>query len=49
MSLIKTFARIRPSDKKYDDFEVTPNRIYVRVPEHDYATNTFLANRNRYI
>lgn len=34
MAHIKTFCRIKPSPRNYDDYDTTNTTLYVRVPEH---------------
>lgn len=33
MSSIKTFARVKPTDKPYDDFDTTLDRLYFRLSD----------------
>ncbi|XP_067928341.1 kinesin-1 heavy chain-like [Watersipora subatra] len=46
MAKIRTFARIKPSDNLYDDFDTTHNRLYLRIPD-SYSRDSTLYNRTR--
>jgi len=46
MAKIKTFARIKPSESLYDDFECTRNRLYMRIPD-GCGRETTIYNRTR--
>lgn len=46
MAKIRTYARIKPSQDQYDDFDCTRNRIYMRIPD-SYSRDSTLYNRTR--
>lgn len=46
MAKIRTFARIKPSEDLYDDFDTTRNKLYMRIPD-SYSRDTTLYNRSR--
>ena len=33
MAHIKTYARIKPSSRRYDEFEAAATKLYIRVPD----------------
>ena len=46
MAKIKTFARIKPAEDLYDDFDTTRNKLYLRIPD-SYSRDSTLYNRTR--
>lgn len=46
MAKIRTFARIKPSDSQYDDYDCTRNKLYLRIPD-SYSRDSTLYNRTR--
>ncbi|KAF6028211.1 hypothetical protein EB796_013480 [Bugula neritina] len=46
MASIKTYARVKPADDLYDDYETTRNRLYLRIPD-SYGRDSTLYNRTR--
>lgn len=46
MAKIRTFARIKPAEDLYDDFDTTRNRLYLRIPD-SYSRDSTLYNRSR--
>lgn len=46
MAKIRTFARIKPVESPYDDFETTRHRLYLRIPD-SYGRDSTLYNRTR--
>lgn len=46
MAKIRTFARIKPAEDLYDDFDTTRNRLYLRIPD-SYGRDSTLYNRTR--
>lgn len=46
MAKIRTFARIKPAENLYDDYETTRNRLYLRIPD-SYGRDSTLYNRTR--
>ena len=46
MAKIRTFARLKPAENLYDDYETTRNRLYLRIPD-SYGRDSALYNRTR--
>lgn len=46
MAKIRTFARIKPGENLYDDYETTRHRLYLRIPD-SYGRDSTLYNRTR--
>ena len=47
MAHIRTFLRVKPSNKSYEDFDLTGNTLYLRVPEGPRESHGTISTRGK--